>query len=153
MRRSVLAVVCACALTAGCRKAETTVERVLSGAPIADFERWHPAEVIAAFRSAGLEVGDIVQLEPSSQGLAPITEKEGIRFLIPSIGADAGGRIFSFRNEADLAAKRAYYEGLNRRGSMTFSWIFVRENILVQINGTLPQERARRYEAAIQAMP
>lgn len=151
MKRWLLAAYAIAAII-GCRRAEDAIERAASGAPIVGFERWHSTEVVAAFRSAGIEVGEVSAIEPSTQGLAPVTEKEGLRFLIPSLGAEAGGRVFSFRNEADLAAKRAFYEGLNRRSSTTFSWVFVRENILVQINGRLGQAQARQYEAALVAM-
>ena len=33
-----------------------------------------------------------------------------------------------------------------------FSHVFVRDNVLVQINGELPGDKAKQYDAALQAM-
>jgi hypothetical protein len=34
-------------------------------------------------------------------------------------------------------------------GSIYVSWVFVKGSVVVQINGLLPDETARKYEAAI----
>ena len=73
------------------------------------------AEVVQAFRDAGLEVGESnpVEQEPGwEERPVPRTYEEATRFLIPSLGADAGGRVFVFGSEADLRAVRGFYEGL-----------------------------------------
>jgi hypothetical protein len=35
---------------------------------------------------------------------------------------------------------------------MLFSWVFVKDNIVVQINGDLPEEQAKKYEAALNGL-
>ena len=35
--------------------------------------------------------------------------------------------------------------------AMLFSWVFVRDNILVQINGELPEAKAKQYETALRS--
>jgi hypothetical protein len=42
-----------------------------------------------------------------------------------------------------------YYNELGRQSAALFSWVFVKDNILIQINGDLPETTARKYEAAI----
>lgn len=90
--------------------------------------------------------------EAKDYGLAPMTATEGQRFLIPSLGEDNGGRVFSYSKPEDLEKMRRYYESLGRESAAFFSWVFIRENILVQINGQLPEVKARQYEAALHEM-
>ena len=105
--------------------------------------------MVDAFRAAGLEVGDTIVMGKKDYGMAPITAAEGTRFLIPSIGPDNGGRILSFTNETDLQILKGYYDHLGEISPLFFSWTFVHDNILLQINGSLPQDRALQYQAAL----
>lgn len=113
-------------------------------------------EVVEAFREAGLEVGGTYSAEEGEERYrremgfpspVPKTYKEGTRFLIPPLGPDSGGRVFTFESEEDLEAVRNYYEGLGRASGWLHSWVYVEGKVLVQINGDLPEERARQYEA------
>jgi hypothetical protein len=55
-----------------------------------------------------------------------------------------------FSSQADLITARDYYQKLNNTGSKAlFSWLFVKDNVLVQINGDLAEAKARQYEAAL----
>lgn len=120
-------------------------------------------DVVQAFRDEGLEVGDSYDVD-EEEGPSPVprTYKEGTRFTIPSLervatgeakegGPDnsAGGRVFTFDSEEDLAPVRDYYEGLGRASGLFFSHVFVEGNTLVQINGELPKSQADEYEAAL----
>ncbi len=75
--------------------------------------------------------------------------KEEIHFFISSICDDCGARVFSFRTQSDLNKVRDYYVGLGKPGEPFFSWVLVKDNLLVQLNGKLPEERARQYETAL----
>jgi hypothetical protein len=120
-------------------------------------------DVVQAFKDEGLEVGESYDVD-AEEGPNPVprTYKEGTRFTIPSLerratgkakvgGPDngAGGRVFAFESEEDLAPARDYYEGLEQASGMFFSHVFVGGNTLVQINGELPKSRADEYEAAL----
>ena len=85
-------------------------------------------------------------------GLAPMTAVEGTRFFIPSLCEGCGGRAFSFTSLDDLEMMRAYYDEWGRVSAAFFSWVLVKDNILIQINGDLSEERARQYEAALDTM-
>lgn len=82
-------------------------------------------------------------------GMAPMAAVEGTHFLIPSLCSDCGGRILSFAAQPDLDMTKAYYDSLGKSSAAFFSWTFVKDNILVQINGDLPEAKARKYESAL----
>jgi len=120
--------------------------------PTPTFQRWTNADVVAIFKSASLEVEEARPMTKDDYGMAPMRAIEGTRFLIPSLCSDCGGRIFSFSSQEDLNLTRAYYEELGKSSAAFFSWVFVKDNILVQINGDLPEEKARQYEAALNSL-
>ena len=105
--------------------------------------------VVQAFRDAGLEVGESypVEQEPGWDELpVPRTYEEATRFLIPSLEADAGGRVFVFGSETDLVAVRDFYEGLARS---TRPYVYDEGLVLVQLSNQLPEDEAERYNAVL----
>jgi hypothetical protein len=105
-------------------------------------------EVYLAFKSAGLEAENPHSLTKEDYGMAPFV-CTGAYFYIPSLCPDCGGRIFECDNQNDLNSLAAYYINLGKNSASLFSWVFIKGNILVQINGNLPESTARRYEQAI----
>lgn len=84
-------------------------------------------------------------------GFAPIGE-EGLRFFLPSLGEEAGGRIMRY-DDSDVADRaEAYYEDLGEQSAALFSHVFRRGNIVIQVNGTLPQEQADLLETALEGI-
>ena len=74
----------------------------------------------------------------------------GTRFLIPSLGPDNdGGRIFICSNPIDRDLLANYYQELGNQDALLLSWIFPKDNVLVQIDGKLQQTIARQYESVI----
>lgn len=106
------------------------------------------ADVVAAFKAVGLEAENISAMTADNYGPAPYV-CTGTRFLIPSLGIDNGGRIFVCDNTKDRDALENYYKKMGESSALFFSWVFVKNNIVVQINGDLPEDKARQYEAAI----
>ncbi len=113
------------------------------------FEKWTTAQVTSAFTASGLECESTRSMTKDDYGMGPMTAKEGTRFLIPSLGDDNGGRIFSFSSQDDLDKTKTYYVELGKSSALFFSWVFVKDNILVQINGDLPEATARKYETSL----
>ena len=106
-------------------------------------------EVVQAFRDAGLEIGESYPVEEElgwEQRPVRRTYAEATRFRIPSLGEDAGGRVFVFASEEDLAAVRDYYEGLKR---LVVPHIYVEGLVLVQISDQLPETEAEKYGAVL----
>lgn len=110
------------------------------------------AQVVAAFKAAGLEAENSRPMTPADYGLAPLVAVEGTRFFIPSLGAEAGGRAMSFNTLDDMNRVKKYYDDLARSSAALFSWVFLNGNILIQINGTLPENKARLYESTLNAL-
>jgi hypothetical protein len=109
-----------------------------------------PYEVTQAFQNAGLEVGETypVEEEPGwDENLLPKNYAQAVRFRIPSLGEDAGGRVFVFDSEADLATVRNFYE---RLGPAVRPHLYVKGQVLLQITNELPKAEADRYGAVLQ---
>lgn len=106
------------------------------------------AEVIAAFKKAGLEAEAPTRLRPKDYGYAPYVCK-GTRFLIPSIGNDAGGRVFECATDEDRDAIAEHYQRLGKLSATMFSWVLVKGRIVVQINSDLDEEKVEKYRAAL----
>ena len=109
-------------------------------------------QVVEAFKAAGLEAEDPRPIAREDLKAAPMVHQEATRFLIPSLCPDCGGRVFTFRSQADLERVRGYYTELGRASAAFYSHVFVRDLVLVQINGDLPDDKAKAYEAALMAM-
>jgi hypothetical protein len=115
-------------------------------------QQWKSADVIGVFKSESLEIRDPHPMTKDDYGTAPMRAIEGTHFFLPSLCSDCGGRIFSFSSQEDLEATKTYYEDLGKNSALLFTWVFVKENILVQINGDLPEEKARQYESALSSL-
>ncbi len=120
--------------------------------PTPSYVKWNSQQVIDAFTSAELEADPTYTMTKDDYGMAPMVAIEGSRFIIPSLCADCGGRIFSFNNPDDLAATKRYYDELGNASAMFFSWTFEKDNILVQINGDLPEEKALQYKEVLDGL-
>jgi len=109
-----------------------------------------PEEVIQAFQNAGLDVGETypVEEEPSwDENLLPKSYAQAVRFRIPSLEGDVGGRVFVFDSEGDLAAVRNFYERLD---SSVRPHLYVKSQVLLQISNEVPKAEADRYGAVLQ---
>ena len=100
-------------------------------------------EVIQAFRDEGLEVGETQQVDyQGDRSFVPKTYEEQVSFTIPSQGERVGGRVFTFESQEDLEQVREHYEGF---GELFSSHVYVEDEVLVQISGSVPEEDAERY--------
>lgn len=118
------------------------------------FARWHASEVIAAFRGAGLKAESVQGLSKDERdGLSTRMGVETIRFRISSTGDDQVGMILTFQHAADLLEMKKYYLGLNQSLPRYRSWIFTQDNILLQINDEVPEQKASEYRAVLDSLP
>ena len=109
------------------------------------FVKWTPDQVVAVFQAAGLEVVSPAPMTTNDYGSAPMVAIKAIHFLIPSICESCGGRILSFANAKDQKLSADYY-------NINQSWVFIKDNILVQINGGLSNDKAGLYETALNSL-
>lgn len=120
--------------------------------PTPVFQKRVSADVIAAFQAAGLESENTRPMTDDDYGIAPNVAEEGTRFFLPSLCDGCGGRVFSFSSPQNLEILKTYYVTISESSPAFFTWVFEKDNILVQINGDLPEEQARQYEAALETL-
>lgn len=111
-------------------------------------DQTNPQAVIDAFKAAGLEAENTRPMTKEDYGLAPLGD-EGIRFFIPSLGPDKGGRVIFYKDLNYVEKARDFYANLGKESALLFTWVFTNGNIVVQINGDLPEEQARKYEQVL----
>lgn len=99
-------------------------------------------DVIQQFKDDGLEVGEVSDLESREYGN---TRDEGKRVLIPSLGEDAGGRLFVFKDEDGLKEAKSYYDELGNGAPMLYSHTHANGVYLLQMNGDMSDEDFAKY--------
>jgi hypothetical protein len=107
--------------------------------------------VVYALKSAGLEAENPTLLSKSDYGLAPYVCK-GAHFFVPSVCSDCGGRVFICPNQDDLTLLQNYYQDLGRQSAAFFSWVFAKNNVLIQINGDMSEAIAQKYNSVLQSL-
>lgn len=107
-----------------------------------------PEQLVAALKAAGLEAENVRPLTHEDYGYGPFVGG-GLKILLPSLCDDCGGRIFSVPDTDERNRLREYYVGLGKGSAILFSWTFVKNNILLQLNGDMPEAQAKRYEAVL----
>lgn len=112
---------------------------------------WTPAQVVAAFKAAGLPAENALPLTKEDYGLAPYVGS-GLHFFVPTLCADCGGRVFAIENKEERERLQKFYVEMGKQSAVLFSWVFVKDNIVVQINGDLPEAQAKAYDAALSSL-
>jgi hypothetical protein len=118
-----------------------------------EFQKWTLQDVLDAFRTAKLEVGEVRKNDPSDLNGAPSAAVEFANFSVPSKGVYAGGLIFAFSSEADFQSVYSYYKNAGWYDSgLYYPWVYRKDNILLQINGILSDVEAEKYGDALQQL-
>lgn len=112
---------------------------------------WRSSDVVDAFLAAGLECQDPQPLAVDD-GTAPFVAAEATRCMVPGACEGCSGRIYSFDNQVELSKAKRYYTDLGDQDPQFVSWIYTKDNILVQLNGRLPQDQATMYRQALLGM-
>ena len=107
------------------------------------------ADVIQQFKEDGLEVGETPELDKKDFGN---TREEGTRILVPTLGDDAGGRLFKFEKDSDLEDAKAYYDELGAAGPIFYSHTHKAGDFLLQMNGDMPDEDFKKYADSLDKM-
>ncbi|WP_100331931.1 stress protein [Bacillus xiapuensis] len=105
--------------------------------------------IITAFKDAGLEAENPTELENKEFGN---TREAGKRILVPSLGEDAGGRIFEFKNASGLDAAKTYYDELGNSGPLFYSHTYSKGNFLLQMNGDMKDDQFEKYKKVMDEM-
>jgi hypothetical protein len=105
-------------------------------------------EIIAAFKAAGLEAEGGKPMVEADYGDAPVL-CSGTQFSLPSLGEGSVGHVFVCDRREELTSLKTYYNVRGQGSPDLRSWTFSKENILLQLDGKLERETAKKYEAAL----
>ncbi len=109
---------------------------------------WSADEVVNVFSMQNLEVKEPEIITETDRFGLPASVGELIKFSIPSIGKNIQGCILSFEFKDNLIKNSKYYIDLNDKGQ-PYTWSFLKDNILLVIDGAVPEEKAKQYESAL----
>jgi hypothetical protein len=118
------------------------------------FDRWHTQQVIDAFVAAGFGVDDLYTLRAEDYGSAPHVAEEAVSFVIrtPCPCNDGAVRLYSFATRGDLVQMQSHLEKLRETSGLVPSRIYVKDNIVMQVSGDLPEQTAKEYERILNHM-
>ena len=121
--------------------------------PMPEFEhRWQTKDVIESFEEKGLAVEKQRSIFDEGSYNSAIEEaEEAVRFDLASYGKDIGVCIHTFTSKDDLKHLQEYFLGLNEKGDL-YTWSFVKDNVLLVLTGTIPEEVARQYEIGLYSL-
>lgn len=115
------------------------------------FEAWRASDLLQELRSAGLDV----QAAPGGKmndEIGMSSRVEEARFQTYADSKFFAGTILTFHSEDELVRMANYLRALGQSIPAYRSWVFVRDNALVQIDGELPEERATQFEEALYSL-
>jgi hypothetical protein len=146
-------------MLAGCGRTPTYSQ------PEPGFLRHDTTDVVRALEAAGLPIADLrpraiatvtpnpdlprqPRVRAGGPPIEPMVEVEAHTFVIPSLG-DKGGRIFIFDSGERLRAKQIWFA----RFPDLYPYVYVHQNVLLWLDGSLPAGEAARYKAALETLP
>jgi hypothetical protein len=110
--------------------------------------KWSPGDIVKAFNENGLEVEKTEPVNKSDYSSLPAKAKEAIKFTVPLIGEEGIGCILSFEVKSNMEEIRKHYLDKNKKEEL-YSWTFVKDNILIVLNGVISEEKARMFERVL----
>lgn len=116
------------------------------------FERYTAQHVFDAFSTAGLQAQNVQRDMVVGRG-APARFKDRYVFEVPRI-APSGGQILVFERPEDLAAWQEYITQLRSAAGTRRDvvYVFVKDNILLQVNANLTNAEANAYRDALMGL-
>lgn len=112
-----------------------------------------PADVVAAFKAAGLTADNPREMAPTDYGIAPALCK-GTRFdLAPfdmgGVKLPRYGMVFVCDNAADQTKLKDAYDGFGKIAGMLAMYTYTKGPLLIVIDGQAGKDVADRYGAAL----
>lgn len=110
--------------------------------------KWSPEDILNAFNERGLGVEKTGPVTRSDYKKLPAKAKEAIKFSVSSIGKEGIGCILSFEMGSSMEKIMNHYLKKNKNEEL-YSWTFAKDNVLVVLNGRIPEEKARMFESVL----
>ena len=117
------------------------------------FDRYSAEDVFNAFARAGLQVENPEKATSVMGRGAPTEFRDRYLFAVPRI-APAGGQIIEFATQADLQAWQDYIQQLSSNSATRRDviYVYVKGNIMLQLNANLTAQEANAYRNALEGM-
>lgn len=112
--------------------------------------KWRFKDVISSLNKNGIQTQEIEPVTQNNEHL-PAKAKEGTKFSIPSSNGEVAGCILCFDDKKSLEKVTTHYRTKNEKGEL-YNWSFVKDNVLLILPGSMPEETARQYEKALYEM-
>jgi hypothetical protein len=118
----------------------------------APFGRWSIENVRDAFARAGLPVQSLIRDMTAGRD-APLSFSDRYTFVIDQIAPD-GGQVLFFNSASGLESWTEYIARLRSDSALrrTVVYVFVKDNVLMQLNADLMPADARAFEAALNSL-
>lgn len=114
-------------------------------------QMWLAADVIKSFNENGL----IVKKTKEEKGieLSDLSAKtnEAIRFSVSFNAKKLKGCVLEFDEKKDFDKVKNHYRALNNNGEL-HTWSLIKDNILLVIDGSMPDQEIRKYETVLAGM-
>ena len=105
--------------------------------------------VLAALEAADLPFDGVTRAaDPAARG-APHTETERITFSLPDVFDGGVGQLLVFTDQAGLNAWVTYLYGLD---DQTRGYVFIQQNVILQLDGGLSEATAADFNHALAAL-
>lgn len=109
---------------------------------------WSPKDIVKVLNESGLGIEKIDAVNKIDYSSLPAKAKEAIKFTSPSVGEQGIGCILSFELKSNMEKIKKHYLEKNEKEEL-YSWTFAKDNVLVVLNGMIPEEKARMFESAL----
>lgn len=117
------------------------------------FDRYSAQDVFNAFARAGLQIQNPEKATTVLGRGAPTEFRDRYLFEVPRI-APAGGQVIEFANQTELQAWQDYIQQLSSNSATRRDviYVYVKGNIMLQLNANLTAQEANAYRDALEGM-
>jgi hypothetical protein len=114
-------------------------------------QMWLAREIIKSFNENGLIDEKAKQEKGIELSGLPAKTNEAIKFSVSFKEEKLKGCVFEFDKKKDFKLVKDHYLDLNRNNEL-HTWSLVKDNILVVIEGTMPEKEIQEYRAVLADM-
>jgi len=111
-------------------------------------QMWLAANVIKSFNENGLKVEKAKNEKGIELSRLPAKTNESIKFSVSFNEQKLKGCILEFDKKKDFDKVKNHYFSLNNSGEL-HTWSLIKDNILLVIEGSMPDQVIRKYEAVL----
>ena len=109
---------------------------------------WLAREIIKSLNDNGLNIDQTGNVSEDEIDTLPADIRNGVKFSIRSDEQIRSGCVLEFEKKKDFETIQGHYLELNKNNEL-HTWSFVKDNILVVIEGAMPEKEIQAYKAVL----